>query len=86
MTPIISTVIARGLAVVDYLLAQWVDLEAPVTNASPNGCWDFDVQNVTLNACGVEFIDNLTDVIEGVVALVPTLLGALFSVGQVEAV
>ena len=83
---LISTIIARGLALVDFLLAQWVDVGTPVVNASPNGCYSFDVQNVTLNACGVEFLTNLTDVIEGVVALVPTLLGALFSVGSVEGV
>jgi hypothetical protein len=83
---LISTIIARGLALVDFLLAQWVDVGTPIANASPNGCYSFDVQNVTLNACGVEFLTNLTDVIEGLVALVPTLLGALFSVGSVEAV
>jgi hypothetical protein len=83
---LISTIIARGLALVDFLLAQWVDVGTPIANASPNGCYSFDVQNVTLNACGVEFLTNLTDVIEGVVALVPTLLGALFSYGTVEAV
>jgi hypothetical protein len=54
--PLITTIIARGLAVIDYLLAQWVDLGTPVANASPNGCWEFDVQNVTLNACGQEYL------------------------------
>jgi hypothetical protein len=53
--PFITTIIARVLAISDYFLAQWVDV-APVTNVSPNGCWSFDVQNATLNACGQEYI------------------------------
>ncbi|MBN2098342.1 MAG: hypothetical protein JW753_01970 [Dehalococcoidia bacterium] len=85
MTPFISTIIARVLAITDYFLAQWVDVAA-VSNASPNGCWEFDVQNATLNACGQEFIANLTDVVEGVIALVPSLLGGLFAFGTPEAV
>ena len=83
---ILPGLIARLLAIVDFVLAQWVDVGTPVTNASPNGCYSFDVQNVTLNACGVEFLTNLTDIIEGVVGLVPSLLGSLFAVGTVEAV
>jgi hypothetical protein len=81
----ITTIIARVLAIVDYFLAQWVDV-ATVTNASPNGCWSFDVQNATLNACGQEFLSNLTDVVEGVVALLPGILGGLFAFGTPEAV
>lgn len=52
--PTITTIIARGLAIADFLLARWVDLGTPVANASPNGCWEFEVQNATLNACGQE--------------------------------
>jgi hypothetical protein len=81
----ISTIIARVLAITDYFLAQWVDVTV-YTNASPNGCWEFDVQNATINACGQEFISNLTDVVEGVVALIPGILGGLFAFGDPAAV
>jgi hypothetical protein len=78
--PFITTIIARVLAITDYFLNQWVTVST-YSQASPNGCWSFDVQNATLNACGQEFLSNLTDVVEGVVALVPDLLGGLFAFG-----
>ena len=53
--PLVSTIIARLLAIQDWFLAQWVDVSA-YSQASPNECWRFDVQNATLNACGQEFL------------------------------
>ena len=85
MTPFITLIIAKALALTDYFLEQWVDV-AMVTNASPNACWSFEVVNATVNPCGQEFLSNLTDVVEGVVALVPSLLGGLFSFGTPAAV
>jgi hypothetical protein len=80
--PFISTIIARGLAVIDYLLAQWVDLEPPVANASPNGCWEFDIQNVTLNACGQEFLGNhvLAELIELWADTTGVVMGSLLAI------
>jgi len=83
--PFISLIIAKSLALVDYFLEQWVDVTV-VTNASPNACWSFTVVNASVNACGQEFLSNLLDVIEGLVALVPYLLGGLFSFGEPAAV
>jgi hypothetical protein len=85
MTPFITLIIAKALALTDYFLEQWVDV-AMVTNASPNACWSFEVVNATVNPCGQEFLSNLTDVVEGVVALVPSLLGGLFAFGTPAAV
>ena len=85
MTPFISLIIAKVLALTDYFLEQWVDV-AMVTNASPNLCYSFEVVNATVNPCGQEFLSNLTDVVEGVVALVPSLLGGLFAFGTPAAV
>lgn len=59
--PLLTTIIARVLAISDYFLAQWVDV-VPVVNASPNGCWSFDVQNATVNACGQEYF--LAEIVE----------------------
>ena len=80
MTPFISLIIAKVLALTDYFLEQWVDV-AMVTNASPNACWSFEVVNATVNPCGQEFLTNVTDVVEGVVALIPSILGGLFAFG-----
>ena len=85
MTPYITLIIAKALALTDYFLEQWVDVQI-VTNASPNLCWQFDVVNASVNPCGQEFLTNLTDVVEGLVALVPSLLGGLFAFGEPAAV
>jgi len=80
--PPITTIIARGLAIVDYLLAQWVDVGTPVANASPNNCWSFDVQNVTLNACGQEYLSAhiLEEWIELWAAETGIIMGGLFAI------
>ena len=53
--PFVTTIIARLLALADWYLAQWVGVSA-YTQASTNACWQFEVQNATLNACGQEFL------------------------------
>jgi hypothetical protein len=83
--PIVSTVLARILAFLDFYLAQWVDVGTPVANASPNGCWEFEVQNVTLNACGQEYIGmfhygGLTNALTGIINLVPSAMGTVMAV------
>jgi hypothetical protein len=87
--PYISAIIARALALVDFFLAQWVDVtwvSSDVIGASPNGCFEFDVANASVNECGQEFLANLTEVVEGVVALLPQVLGGLFAIGEPAAV
>lgn len=83
--PFLTTIIAKGLALVDFFLSQWVDVSV-VSSASPNSCWEFSVVNASVNPCGQEFLSNLTDVLEGTVALVPSLLGGLFASGSPTAV
>ena len=85
MTPFISLIIAKVLALTDYFLEQWVDV-AMITNASPNACYSFQVVNATVNVCGQEFLTNVTDVVEGVTALIPSILGGLFAFGTPAAV
>jgi hypothetical protein len=77
----LSVIIAKALALTDFFLEQWVDVTI-YTQASPNGCWEFDILNASVNPCGQEFLSNLTDVVEGVVALLPSILGGLFSFGS----
>lgn len=78
--PFVTTIIARLLALEDWYLAQFVDVST-VSRASPNGCWSFDVQNATLNACGQALLGNATGgwdtIMNSVVALVPNLVAAL---------
>lgn len=76
--PFITTIIAKVLALTDFFLSQWVDVSVS-SSASPNNCWGFDVVNASVNPCGQEFISNFMDVLEGAVALVPSLLGGLFA-------
>ena len=80
--PIVCTVLARILALLDFYMAQWVDVGTPVANASPNGCWEFEVQNVTLNACGQEYIGlfhygGLANGLQYIIDIVPTVLGTV---------
>ena len=82
--PLLSSIIARTLALVDVFLSQWVTLTWSASTASGNTCWSFQTANATVNGCGQEFLHNLTDVVEGVVALVPAVLGGLFATGQVS--
>jgi hypothetical protein len=82
-TPYLSTILARVLAITDYFLAQWVDVTTVDAGlASPNTCFEFIVQNATLNPCGQEIMSNLVEIVEGVVAMVPSLLGGLFAIGE----
>jgi hypothetical protein len=82
--PIVVTLIARYLAALDFYLAQFVDVGTPVANASPNGCWEFEVQNVTLNACGQEYIGmfhygGLTNALTAIINLIPTAMGTVMT-------
>ena len=81
----LSYIIAKVLALTDFFLEQWVDVTL-YTAGSPNDCWEFQIVNASVNPCGQEFMANLTDVIEGVIALVPGLLGGLFAFGEPAAV
>jgi hypothetical protein len=78
--PYISTIIARVLALTDWFLAQWVSaVPSPVTGAG--NCYSAYTINATVNACGQNFLTNVTDIIEGVTALVPLVLAGLFATG-----
>jgi len=76
----LSYIIAKVLALTDFFLEQWVDVTL-YTAGSPNDCWEFTIVNASVNPCGQEFLVNLTDVLEGIIALIPGLLGGLFSFG-----
>jgi hypothetical protein len=70
-------IIAQGLAIVSALLDKWVDASATV--AVTSNCYDFTIYNVTMTDCGTEFVDDLAELIAGIVALTPDLLGGLFA-------
>ena len=81
---IVSRLLARLLMLLDYYLAQWVDLNAPVANASPNGCWEFEVQNVTLNACGQEYLSSyhfggLINGLQYIIDIIPSAMGTIMT-------
>ena len=59
--PLVTTIIARLLALQDWYLGQFVDVTL-YSAGSPNDCWSFDSVNATVNACGQEYI--LADIVE----------------------
>jgi hypothetical protein len=75
--PFLSTIIARILALHDWYLGQFVDVEV-VASASPNACWSFDIVNASVNACGQELIRNQVveewaDLLQAMTILIPSL-------------
>ena len=83
--PYISFIIAKVLALTDFFLEQWVDVSTGVS-LSPNLCYAMPTISANVNACGQEFLTNVTDIVEGVVALVPSILAGLFASGSPTAV
>jgi hypothetical protein len=76
---LVSTIIARLLALEDWYLGQFVDVSL-VTSASPNECWSFDIVNASVNACGQALLGNATGgwgAMMSIVNLAPTLISAL---------
>jgi len=76
--PLVTTIIARLIALQDWYLGQFVDVTL-VTSASPNNCWSFDIVNASVNACGQEFIRNQVveewaDLLQAMTILIPSLL------------
>jgi len=76
--PLVTTIIARLLALQDWYLGQFVDVTL-VTSASPNNCWSFDIVNASVNACGQEFIRNQVveewaDLLQAMTILIPSPL------------
>jgi hypothetical protein len=81
--PLVTTIIARLLALQDWYLGQFVDV-ITVTSASPNGCWSFDIVNASVNPCGQALGGNATggwDALISIVDLTPTLISALVFAG-----
>jgi len=81
----LSYIIAKVLALTAFFLEQWVYVTL-YTAGSPNDCWEFTIVNASVNPCGQEFLVNRTDVLEGIIALIPALLGGLFAFGEPAAV
>jgi len=78
LMPLVTTIIARLLALQDWYLGQFVDVTL-VTSASPNNCWSFDIVNASVNACGQEFIRNQVveewaDLLQAMTILIPSPL------------
>lgn len=82
--PLVSTIIARLLAIQDWYLGQFVDVTA-AANASPNGCWSFEIVNAIVNPCGQELAGNATGqgwgAITSIVNITPTLLSVFIWAG-----
>ena len=77
--PLVTTIIARLLALLDWYLGQFVDVQV-VASASPNNCWSFDIVNATVNPCGQEIGGDAFGgwgSIMGFVNLTPTLVSTL---------
>lgn len=83
--PYISVIIAKVLALTDFFLEQWVDVGFGAS-LSPNYCYAMPTIEANVNACGQEFLTNVTDIVEGLVALVPSILAGLFATGAPAAV
>jgi hypothetical protein len=74
--PFLSYIIAKVLALTDFVLEEWVDVA--LVNASTT-CYGAYTIDANVNTCGQAFLVSLVDIIEGVVALVPSLLAGLFA-------
>lgn len=83
--PYISFIIAKVLALTDFFLEQWVDVSVGAS-LSPNLCYVMPTISANVNPCGQEFLTNVTDIVEGLVALVPSILAGLFASGAPSAV
>jgi hypothetical protein len=77
---ILPRIIAAALALVDEFLAQWVTVSS-TTVGNTATCYTGTMYTASVNACGTAFIAGVTDIVEGLVALIPSLLGSLFVVG-----
>jgi hypothetical protein len=75
---ILPRIIAAALALVDEFLAQWVTVTSTVVATS---CYTGTMYTANVNACGVSFLSGVTDILEGLVALIPSILGSLFVAG-----
>lgn len=78
MTLILPRIIAAALALVDEFLAQWVTVSGSAVNTS---CYSAVMYTANVNACGTAFIVGITDILEGLVAIIPSVLAALFVLG-----
>ena len=81
--PFVTTIIARLLALQDWYLGQFVDVDM-VASVSPNDCWSFDIVNATVNACGQALSGNTTGgwaSVTNIVNLAPTLVSAFLWAG-----
>ena len=75
--PFISIIIAKVLAMTDYVLESWVDVAIINTSTSCYGAFAIDAN---VNACGQTFLTNVVDIVEGVTALVPSVFAGLFAI------
>jgi hypothetical protein len=81
----ISTIIARVLALTDYFLSAWVDVQVVPAGNYVSNCFSMGSVQANVNACGVEFLDSVIDIVEGLVYLTPSILAGLFANGAPEA-
>ena len=80
--PLVTTIIARLLALQDWYLAQFVDVQVLDTSTS---CYRAIQVNATVNACGQALLGNATGgwkyLMENVVNLAPNIISALVWTG-----
>ena len=72
----ISTIIARSRALLDWQLWPWVDVSVTNTSTSCYPAWQIDAN---VNACGQTCHTLLMDTREALMVLVPSLLSWLFA-------
>jgi len=75
--PLLSIVIAKLLALQDFYLSQFVDVQL-VSTALGNSCWSFDIVNASVNQCGQAFLLNQVfeewaDLLAAMTILIPSL-------------
>lgn len=75
----LSGIIAKGLALVDYLLSEWVTMGNPAILS--NVCSDnVYVLNASVNACGTAFMDQVVGLVNNGVFLLNQLIMGLFAI------
>lgn len=78
--PILSGIIAKVLMFTESILDNWVTVQDIGGTGDLMGeCYNFPIIQATPDACLSNFTGDIADIIEGLVALTPQLLAALFA-------
>lgn len=76
MIPVLADIAAQITYLLDKVLSKFVDVDI-LTGYGTTNCFSADLVNASLNQCGEEFANALTNVIASVMMLLPKLLAGI---------